>query len=110
MGNLDGQPKTLPEMKEDVKKWREKLRASNSIQKEIEFQTNFLLDLCKRTGYDVRCADCSELFLSWEDDKAIDILTYRDKSFQSVFTKSQSSKHEPWLTAFDDSLQNFIKG
>ena len=66
------------------------------------------MDLAKEAGYGYDL-DVSEMFHSWEHDKDRDILTYRDISFASKFTKTQSPiHHSTFMTAMDDSMQCFL--
>ena len=109
MGHLKGEPQSRQNMEQDVKKWREKNSALKDCHDDINFQTEFVVDFCQAAGYDVRCARGAELFKRWNLYKTDDILTYRDKSFHSIFTQTASPIHEPWLTAFDDSLKGFVK-
>ena len=75
---------------------------------EIDFQTKFVMDLAEESGYG-HDLDVSEIFYSWEDDKDRDILTYRDISFASKFTKTQSPiHHSTFMTAMDDSMACFL--
>ena len=75
---------------------------------EINFQTDFVMDLAKEADYG-HDLDVSEIFYSWEDDKDRDILTYRDISFASKFTKTQSPiHHSTFMTAMDDSMACFL--
>ena len=75
---------------------------------EIDFQTKFVMDLAKDCNYG-HDLDVSEIFYSWEDDKDRDILTYRDISFASKFTKTQSPiHHSTFMTAMDDSMACFL--
>ena len=74
----------------------------------INFQTDFVMDLAKEAeyGYDL---DVADIFHDWEKDKVNNILTYRDISFASKFTKTKSPiHHTPFMTALDDSMACFL--
>ena len=75
---------------------------------EINFQTEFVMDLAKDSGYGYDL-DISEILHSWLGDKDRDILTYRDVSFASKFTKTQSPiHHSTFMSALDDSMAGFL--
>jgi len=97
-------------MDRDWQQWVERNKALKDCHQEIDFQTDFVLDLVKDCGadypYDV---DVGEMFHSWEGHKDQDILTYRDQSFASKFTGVQSPIHHTnFMVALDDSLETFM--
>jgi trimethylamine monooxygenase len=52
----------------------------------------------------------SKHFHSWENHKKEDIMTYRDKCFDSAITGHMAPLHHTkWFDALDDSIQAFIK-
>jgi trimethylamine monooxygenase len=66
------------------------------------------MELVKESGYKYDI-DVGDIFHSWEHDKDKDILTYRDMSFASKFTKTQSPiHHSTFMTALDDSMACFL--
>jgi len=97
-------------MDRDWKQWVERNKTLEDCHQEIDFQTDYVLDLVKDCGadypYDV---DVGEMFHSWEGHKDRDILTYRDESFASKFTGVQSPIHHTnFMVALDDSLETFM--
>ena len=51
-----------------------------------------------------------QTFLSWKKDKKEDIMAFRNKSYASLMTGTQSpAHHTPWLEALDDSLEAYLK-
>jgi len=97
-------------MDRDWQQWVERNKTLKDCHQEIDFQTDFVLDLVKDCGadypYDV---DVGEMFHSWEGHKDQDILTYRDQSFASKFTGVQSPIHHTnFMVALDDSLETFM--
>lgn len=75
---------------------------------EIDFQTDYLVDIAKEAnyGYDL---DTAEEFHVWEKHKRDNILTYRDQSYASKFTGSKSPiHHTTWIEALDDSKETFL--
>ena len=74
----------------------------------VNFQTEFVLELADESGYGADL-DVADIFHSWLGDKDRDILTYRDISFASKFTKTQSPiHHSTFMTAMDDSMACFL--
>ena len=54
---------------------------------EIDFQTDFVMDLVKDCGKDFPWnLDVGDIFHAWEHHKDEDVLTYRDQSFPSKYT------------------------
>ena len=75
---------------------------------EITFQGDFVKELVQETdyGYDL---DVDDIFHSWKADKYKDIMSYRDQSFASKFTGTQSPiHHSTFMNALDDSLECFM--
>merc|ERR1712003_617408 len=65
-------------------------------------------DLCEMNKYPYNL-DVTEIFDIWEGHKHTDILTYRDQSFASIFTGTQSPiHHSNFMVALDDSLETFM--
>jgi len=97
-------------MDRDWQQWVERNKTLKDCHEEIDFQTDFVVDLVKDCGadypYDV---DVGDMFHSWEGHKDRDILTYRDESFASKFTGVQSPIHHTnFMVALDDSLETFM--
>ena len=97
-------------MEADWKAWVARNKALKDCMEEIDFQTDFVQDLVKELGADYPYdLDVKEMFYSWEHDKDVDVLSYRDKSFTSKFTGTKSPiHHTTFMKALDDSLQTFM--
>ena len=66
-------------------------------------------DLCEQNNYDWKSLDVTEIFDIWEGHKFENILTYRDQSFASIITGTQSPiHHSNFMIALDDSLETFM--
>ena len=75
---------------------------------DIDFQTDFLLDIAKDANYGYNL-DTAEEFHVWEKHKQVSILTYRDQSYASRFTGTKSPiHHTTFMEALDDSMQTFL--
>lgn len=97
------------EMEKDIKKWRQRLASLKNYHDEIDFQTDFVLDLCKDVPYDEKAGESRELFHEWERQRDANIATYRDKQFKSIFTGTLApAHHTTWMKALDDSVDTFV--
>merc|ERR1712062_144354 len=91
----------------DWKKWVDRNKALKDAHEQIDFQTDYVMDLAKEANYGHNL-DVAQIFYDWHDDKDKDILAYRDISFTSKFTSTKSPiHHTTFMTALDDSLQCF---
>eukprot|EP00095_Tigriopus_kingsejongensis_P008906 maker-scaffold1538_size36768-snap-gene-0.11 protein:Tk08906 transcript:maker-scaffold1538_size36768-snap-gene-0.11-mRNA-1 annotation:"flavin-containing monooxygenase" len=96
------------EMRADLDKWLERQAKLKDCHDDINFQTEYILDLARDVKYEFDL-DVSQMLHDWEDDKDEDILTYRDKAFTSKFTGHKSPiHHTTFMTAMDDSLECFL--
>lgn len=94
----------------DLLAWRVKEEACENPSDDIDFQTEYIRDLLAATDYPFLDVDhVARLFKQWEHHKEEDILTYRDRSYPSVITGTQSpAHHTTWIKALDDSLAVFL--
>ena len=75
---------------------------------EITFQGDFVKELVEESDYGFDL-DVDDIFHSWKADKYKDIMSYRDQSFASKFTGTQSPiHHSTFMDALDDSLECFM--
>lgn len=97
-------------MEADWKNWVARNKTLKDCHEEIDFQTDFVLDIVKDLGTEYPYnLDVKEIFHAWEHHKDIDVLSYRDKSFASKFTGTKSPiHHTTFMKALDDSLQTFM--
>merc|ERR1719414_2698464 len=92
----------------DADKWEKKELDLKDCYEQIRFQGAFMKDLCEQNKYPHNL-DVTEIFDIWEGHKFRDILTYRDQSFASIFTGTQSPiHHSNFMIALDDSLETFM--
>jgi len=94
----------------DAQKWlaHEEEAMTKDCYAEIRFQRDYVLDLVKENKYPYNL-DVTDIFDIWEGHKHNDILTYRDQSFASIFTGTQSPiHHSNFMYALDDSLETFM--
>jgi len=110
---IQGEMPALPDketMEADWAKWVARNRALKNADEEIDFQTDYVLDIARDCGADFPWnLDVGDMFKEWHHHKDEDILTYRDKSFASKFTGTQSPIHHTnFMYALDDSLDTFM--
>ena len=66
-----------------------------------------LLDATDYPSFDIE--GVNRTFLEWKHDKHDDIMGYRNKSYRSLMTGTQSPPHHtPWLSALDDSMDAYL--
>jgi len=108
LGEIDLPDKAT--MNRDWNKWVDRNKALADCHEEINFQTDFVMDLVKDCGEDYPYnLDVGDIFHAWEHHKDQDVLTYRDQSFPSKFTGTPSPIHMcSFMEALDDSMQTFM--
>ncbi|GAA5125838.1 NAD(P)/FAD-dependent oxidoreductase [Haloechinothrix salitolerans] len=104
---------TLPsrdEMAVDIAEWRAKLDACETPIQEIDFQADYIADLCRDVDYPEFDLDLTrEHFKTWEHHKEESIIGYRDRSFSSPCTGTVApAHHTPWWQELDDSMATFL--
>ena len=97
-------------MDKDWRRWVARNQKLANCHEEIDFQTDFVMDLAKDCGKDFPYnLDVGDIFHAWEHHKDEDVLTYRDQSFPSKFTGTPSPIHlRNFMHALDDSLETFM--
>ncbi len=104
---------TLPardEMAQDIAAWRTRLDACETPIEEIDFQADYIADLCREVDYPSFDLDLTrEHFKTWEHHKEESIIGYRDRSFSSPCTGTVAPLHHtPWWQELDDSMSTFL--
>ncbi|MFD1630624.1 NAD(P)-binding domain-containing protein [Pseudopedobacter beijingensis] len=99
------------EREKDIKEWMDNEARTVSGDDHIDFQTAYIKDLMNNTDYpDFNLDKVADLFKSWLKDKEDNILTYRDKVYQSVMDDVHAEKHHtPWIKELDDSYERFFE-
>jgi len=97
-------------MDADWRAWVARNKTLKDCHEEINYQTDFVLDLAKDCAADYPYnIDVSDMFHVWEQHKVDDVLSYRDQSFASKFTGTKSPiHHTTFMKALDDSLKTFM--
>jgi trimethylamine monooxygenase len=98
------------EMIADSRQWHEREQTLQTNQQMFEYQGAYIQHLVDATDYpDFDIAAVNQTFLHWKHDKAQNIMGYRDKSYRSLMTGTQSPPHHtPWLQALDDSMAAYL--
>jgi len=98
------------EMEKEDKVWVTREEALKDAFDQIDFQADYVRDLCAPTDYPKFDIDMTvDEFKAWEHDKEHSILGYRNKAFKSPCTGTMAPVHHtPWLEAMDDSMAAFL--
>ncbi len=105
----------LPEEAErrtDINKWLERRNILKNSFDNVDFQTDYIKDLLALSDYPHFNLDkVSGMLKEWLQDKEENILTYRDKSYQSVVTGTMAAEHHTdWMDELDDSKERYLHG
>ncbi|XP_045193859.1 flavin-containing monooxygenase 5-like [Mercenaria mercenaria] len=108
-GKIKGGPKSRKEMEDDVRQWVQRCSKLKDCHEGIDFQTDFVADLIKDTGYPAGAVKSGKLMHDWIGHKEENILTYKDQCHASNWTGTVAPKPKvPMFEAFDDSMKAFI--
>nr|WP_254426073.1 hypothetical protein [Dietzia sp. oral taxon 368] len=93
-----------------MRAWRDRFQKLDGDADEVRFQADYIRDLIDATDYpEFDLDEVVRIFLAWKDDKAANILTYRDKPHRSVMTGTMAAEHHtPWLRELDDSMVRYL--
>lgn len=85
--------------KEHFDKWRTREGTLTSVEEMITYQGDYILGLTEATDYPtIDTAGIKANFMEWAQNKAHDIITFRDFSHTSVITGNKATTHHtPWL-------------
>ncbi|MEO8773055.1 MAG: NAD(P)/FAD-dependent oxidoreductase [Gelidibacter sp.] len=94
----------------DIDKW---LKANDKLESgadDVDFQSAYIKDILKLSDYpDFNVDKVGVMFKEWLNDKDENILTYRDKTFQSVVTGTKAETHHTeWMDELDDSKERYL--
>lgn len=103
-------PPDAAAMRAHTKQWREREDRLESAKEMIKFQGDYVQMLLDETDYpNFDVEGTNRTFVDWKNNKAEDIMNYRDKSHASLMTGTRSpSHHTPWLSAMDDSMSAYL--
>jgi trimethylamine monooxygenase len=91
----------------DWNNWSQNCQLIRNVHDVIDFQTNYVLDLADNAGIG-KNYDVSELFHTWANDKAEQLVTFRDQAFKSKWTGMTGSKmDQTFMQCLEDPLNHF---
>ena len=96
----------------DIDKWLERNSTMKTSFDNVDFQTDYIKDLLALSDYPHFNLDKVAVMLKeWLEDKEENILTYRDKTYQSVVTGTMAGEHHTdWMNELDDSKERYLYG
>lgn len=103
---------TEPERRIDIDNWLEKHDQLETSLDNVDFQSDYIKDLLALSDYPHFDVDkVAAMFKEWLQDKDDNILTYRDKTYQSVVTGTMAAQHHTeWMDELDDSKERYLYG
>ncbi|PWH86666.1 NAD(P)-binding domain-containing protein [Brumimicrobium oceani] len=98
------------ERREDINLWLERNEKLKNGDDHVDFQSDYIRDIIKLSDYpDFNLDKVAEMFKEWMKDKEDNILTYRDKTYQSVVTGTMAAEHHTdWMDEMDDSKERYL--
>lgn len=101
-----------PDRARHITEWIAKFEAIETVEDEVQFQADYIRDLIELTDYPMFDLDeVVRTFLTWQEHKHENILTYRDRVHRSVMTGTLAAEHHTtWLEELDDSLERYLEG
>ena len=98
------------DMQKDSQAWRDREETLADDEQLIWFQGDYVQVLIDQTDYpsfDVK--GVNKTFMDWEHHKHDNIMTFRNHSYKSLMTGTQSPPHHtPWMEAMDDSMESYL--
>lgn len=96
----------------DIDKWLERNSTLKTTFDNVDFQTDYIKDLLAMSDYPHFDLDkVAAMLKEWLEDKEENILTYRDKTYQSVVTGTMAGEHHTdWMNELDDSKERYLYG
>src|SRR5690554_3171465 len=76
----------------------------------VDFQSDYIRDIMQLSDYlDFSVDKVAVMFNGCLNDKEESILTYRDKTYQSVVTGTMAAEHHTdWMDEMDDSKERYL--
>lgn len=96
----------------DIDQWLERNSKLETSFDNVDFQTDYIKDLLALSDYPHFDLDkVAAMLKEWLQDKEENILTYRDKTYQSVVTGTMAEEHHTdWMNELDDSKERYLYG
>lgn len=109
MGRIE-LPESKQTMVDNSLAWRERELTLETAEEMFTFQGDYIMELIEATDYPTFDIEgVRNTFLEWKHHKKENIMTFRDHSYRSLMTGTQSpAHHTPWIDALDDSLEAYL--
>lgn len=103
-------PESKQAMVDNSLAWRERELTLKTAEEMFTFQGDYIMELIEATDYPTFDIEgVRNTFLEWKHHKKENIMTFRDHSYRSLMTGTQSpAHHTPWIDALDDSLEAYL--
>lgn len=103
-------PESQQAMTDNSLSWRERELTLETAEEMFTFQGDYIMELIEATDYPTFDIEgVRKTFLEWKNHKKENIMTFRDYSYRSLMTGTQSpAHHTPWIDALDDSLEAYL--
>jgi trimethylamine monooxygenase len=97
--------------KEHFEKWRTREGTLKGDEEMITYQGDYIMALISETDYPSFDTEAiKQSFMEWGQNKAQDVMTFRDFSHTSTMTGSKATTHHTlWLEAMDDSMECYLQ-
>jgi len=101
---------SIEERRKDIDYWLDRNDKLETGHDDVDFQSDYIKDIIKLSDYpEFNIDKVAEMFKEWLNDKEENILTYRDKTFQSVVTGTMAAEHHTeWMDEMDDSKERYL--
>lgn len=98
------------ERRKNIDLWLERNEILKDGHDHVDFQSDYIRDIMKLSDYpDFSVDKVAVMFKEWLNDKEESILTYRDKTYQSVVTGTMAAEHHTeWMDEMDDSKERYL--
>jgi trimethylamine monooxygenase len=96
------------DMQLDIDLWIKNEKCLVTSHDAIDFQKNYIADLCIHTKYFTPVEEMAKLLHFWYNYKKSHILTYRDIPYLSAVTGNMQGVGKKWCEAMDDTLETFV--
>ncbi len=89
----------VDERKMDINKWLSKESNVGNLSEFVQFQMDYILDLLSNTNFPpIDMNGLANIFKAWAMDKNEDIITFRNKTYRSIFTGTMAEANPiPWI-------------
>ena len=109
METIPGEPVSETEMEKYAKEMQTRASLMTSHQDIIDFTTEIMKDFASITGITFDSENVVSYINQWLKLRLQEYKDYRSHCFPCIYTGTMSPKQVPFMEAFDDSLEAFLK-